>query len=128
MKLTDIGLRALKVPEKGATTYFDDTLKGFGVRVSSGGTKSYVLLIGKQRTRVAIGRVGVIGLKEARDKARSILAKKQLGRFQTSTVRFSDALDRCIAQHVDSLKPSTSSEIIRILDTFRPRVWTQLHQ
>ena len=49
MKLTDISLRALKAPEKGAVTYFDDTLKGFGVRVSSGGTKSYVLLIGNSR-------------------------------------------------------------------------------
>lgn len=123
MRLTDISLRALKVPDKGAVTYFDDTLKGFGVRVSSGGTKSYVLLIGKSRTRVQIGRVGTIGLKDARDKAKGILAERQLGRFQSSTVRFSDALDRYIAEHVDSLKRSTKSEVKRLLNThFRPKL------
>ena len=123
MRLTDISLRTLKAPETGAVTYFDDTLKGFGVRVSSGGTKSYILLMGKARTRIAIGRVGTIGLKEARDKARSILAERQLGRFQSSTVRFADALDRYIAEHVDSLKPRTQSETKRLLNAhFRPKL------
>jgi len=123
MRLTDISLRALKAPETGAVTYFDDSLKGFGVRVSSGGTKSYILLMGKARTRIPIGRVGTIALKDARDKAKSILAERQLGRFQSSTVRFSDALDRYIAEHVDRLKPSTRSEITRLLNShFRPKL------
>lgn len=122
MRLTDISVRAIKPPEKGSVTHFDDALKGFGVRVSSGGTKSFVLVHGKARTRVPIGTVGVIGLKEARDKARDILAEKQLGRYQAPTVRFTEALDHYIAQHVENLKPSTKTEIKRLLNThFRPK-------
>jgi hypothetical protein len=56
MRLAEISIRALSV-EKGQKTFFDDTLKGFGVRVSQGGTKSYVLMYGKERKLTTIGRV-----------------------------------------------------------------------
>jgi integrase len=42
MLLTDISVRALK-PTERQRTYFDAALRGFGVRVSPGGTKTFVL-------------------------------------------------------------------------------------
>lgn len=72
MKLTDISVRALKNPEQGATIFYDDTLAGFGVRVSQAGTKSFVLTHGVRRTRETIGRVGILSLSEARQEAKSI--------------------------------------------------------
>lgn len=39
MLLTDISIRAPKPPPHGAKTYFDDAVKGFGVRVSMGGAE-----------------------------------------------------------------------------------------
>ena len=60
MRLTDITVRALKAPETGVALYSDDVLTGFGVRVSQGGTKSFVLTYGPRRTRETIGRVGVV--------------------------------------------------------------------
>ena len=67
MRLTEFSIRALSV-EKGQRTFFDDTFKGFGVRVSQGGAKSYVLMHGKDRKLTTIGRVDRIGLKDAREK------------------------------------------------------------
>lgn len=55
MHLTDLSVKKLSLP-KGAKadqhTFFDDSFKGFGVRVSVGGTKTFVLIHGKKRTRV----------------------------------------------------------------------------
>ena len=42
--LTDITIKSLKPPERGQLTYTDDALPGFGVRVSQGGVKSFVLV------------------------------------------------------------------------------------
>lgn len=75
MRLTDISIRALKTPESGAVIHYDDTLPGFGVRVSEGGTKSFILTHGPRRTRETIGRVTIIGLGEARTAAKVILAQ-----------------------------------------------------
>jgi hypothetical protein len=75
MRLTEISVRALR-PTPKQKTYFDDVLRGFGVRVSPAGTKSWVLMHGKARKLTTIGRVDAVGLKEARDKARLLLTKK----------------------------------------------------
>jgi Arm domain-containing DNA-binding protein len=74
MKLTDITLRALQAPATGVTVYFDDTLTGFGVRVSQAGTKSFVLTHGTRRQRETLGRVGIVSLQEARAEAKRRLA------------------------------------------------------
>ena len=44
MRLTDLQIQRLKAPAKGQKTYFDDLQKGFGVRVSVGGSKTFVLM------------------------------------------------------------------------------------
>ena len=46
MRLSDLAIRSLKAPERGQITYPDDLLPGFGLRVSPGGTKSFVLVVG----------------------------------------------------------------------------------
>jgi hypothetical protein len=69
MRLTDLTIKALKSPPSGVIYYTDDLLTGFGVRVSEGGTKSFVLTHGKLRKRETIGRVGILGLGEARGDA-----------------------------------------------------------
>jgi integrase len=122
MRLTDISIKALQPPQVGAKTFFDDSVPGFGVRVSMGGTKSYVLVHGRSRTRTPIGRVGILSLKDAREKARDILAQVQLGKFQKSTIKVDEALDLYICNHVEKLKKSGAYEIKRLLNKhFRPK-------
>ncbi len=76
--LTDITLRSLRPTPGKQVTYIDKSLKGFGVRVNERGM-SYVLPFGPGRQRIKIANVGVIPLKDARTKAKTILAEKQLG-------------------------------------------------
>jgi hypothetical protein len=56
-RLSDLMLTKLPVPETGAVIYPDETLTGFGVRVSRGGTRTFVLTHGRERRRISIGRV-----------------------------------------------------------------------
>lgn len=67
-QLTDVSVRALKAPTHGQTTIWD---KGspLGIRVSAGGTKTYIVLVGSGK-RKAIGNASILSLKEARDEAK----------------------------------------------------------
>jgi Arm DNA-binding domain len=68
--LSDAGLRSIQPPQKGTCDYWDTKFKGFGVRVSQGGTKTFVLNIHKARR--SLGRYGIVPLAEARTEARRI--------------------------------------------------------
>ena len=74
-------------------TIWDGALKHFGVRVSPGGTKSFVVLLGSGR-RHAIGRYPTISLAEARMKAKQILAERTLGRFQQKSITWDAAVEQ----------------------------------
>ena len=74
MRLTDLAIQKLPAPDAGQKTYFDDALGGFGVRVSQGGTKSFIVMYGKQRRLHTIGRYPSKTLKEARTEAKTFLS------------------------------------------------------
>jgi hypothetical protein len=92
VKLTDTGIRALLVKPKGQKTHWDDTLKGFGCRVSQGGAKSFVVQHGPERRLITIGRYPIISLADAREEAKRILAELTLGKHRPRTARWDDAL------------------------------------
>src|SRR5205823_128780 len=97
MRLTDIAIRALQAPEKGQRTYFDDTLPSFGVRVSQGGTRTFIVMYGPERIRKTIARYPIISLADARTEAKRILAEHTLGRTRPKAVRFDTALEEYFA-------------------------------
>lgn len=117
MHLTDLTLKRLRVPEKGRVTYSDDSVPGFGVRVSAGGAKSFVLLLGRSRKRVTIGRYPTISLSDARSHARELIAARVLGKEDLPSMKFEDAIPIFIAAHFgdDYPKPRTRNEIERLL-------------
>jgi len=110
MRLTDISIRALKPTAEGATIFYDDTLTGFGVRVSEGGTKSFVLTHGRRRVRETIGRVGVVSLQDARTEAKRRLAEYTLGREKPRSIGWTDALDKYLDEVVTTCKPRTHAD------------------
>jgi integrase len=65
--LTELAVQKLK-PAGKQITYWDKTTPGFGVRVSLR-SKSYVLMKGKDRRLVTLGRTDALTLKEARQAA-----------------------------------------------------------
>ncbi len=79
--LTDLKIRKLKTNSSKRTEVWDAALPGFGVRVTTCGTKSFVLMYrfkGKQR-RQTIGRYPLLSLAEARVQAQTILGKASIG-------------------------------------------------
>jgi integrase len=117
MRLTDLSIKRLRVPEMGQVTYTDDTLPGFGVRVSRGGVRSFVLVIGRNRKRITIGRYPTITLHEARGRARELVAQRVLGKEDLPSLKFEDAIPIFLASQYPehSLKPRTKQETQRVL-------------
>lgn len=75
MRLTDLQIRKLSLENGSAKqkTYFDEGLKGFGLRVSVGGAKSFVVMYGKGRRLKTLGRYPDLSLAEARAEAKKVL-------------------------------------------------------
>jgi integrase len=117
MKLTDIVLRNLRPPEQGQMTYHDDALRGFGVRVSQGGSKTFIVVHGVNRERTSIGRYPIVSLADARLRAKQLLAERTLGKERQQRVPFNEALERFIATHCrPKNKPRTATETARLLN------------
>jgi hypothetical protein len=57
-RLTDTCIKALKAPATGAQITYDDRLKGFGIRVTASGARSFIL---NYRTRLGRERRYTIG-------------------------------------------------------------------
>jgi integrase len=117
MKLTDIVLRNLPAPEQGQKAYPDDSVPGFGVRVSTRGTKTFTLVHGRSRERTTIGRYPVISLAEARTEAKRLLAERTLGRHQPQRMKFEVALSQFFTAHLaQKCNPRTEKEVKRLLN------------
>jgi integrase len=127
MSLTEIILKSLKPPKGGQKFYADQIVKGFGVRVSQGGTKTFVLVHGPRRERVTIGRFPLISLAEARAEAKRRLAEITLGKARPRTISFEDARDKFFAACDAKNRARTVQDYRRLLKHF-PFGRTQLSQ
>ncbi|RXV64712.1 integrase [Roseovarius sp. A46] len=118
MSLTDAKIKRLKPPSKGQKTYYDDALRGFGVRVSQGGTKTFVVLYGPQRRRKSLGRYPDMSLAEARARAKSLQAEFALESPREHVrpkLKFDDARRLFLADSERRNKPRTVEEYRRLL-------------
>ncbi|WLA65086.1 Arm DNA-binding domain-containing protein [Bradyrhizobium diazoefficiens] len=125
--LTDVSVRALKPPIKGQLTIWDKT-SPLGVRVSQGGSKTFIVMIGSGKRRT-LGRFGILTLSKAREEARRIIAEKTLGitvPVVKAGVLFDVAVGSFIEDHYKSAKPRTKHEANRLLTTKFPLLTTKL--
>ena len=74
-KLTDLSVSSLKPPARGQFTCWDTALRGFGIRVSVAGAKSWVVMAGRSRKLSTLGRYPAMSLKDARVAAKLALAQ-----------------------------------------------------
>jgi integrase len=116
VSLTDAGIRSLEHPERGQVTYWDRSLKSFGLRLSQGGTRSWIVMLGQDRRRVTIGRYPLIPLAEARKQAKVLLAEEALGKFRPSRKAFDDAKKEFLAECARKNKPRTVKDYQYLLD------------
>ncbi len=118
-KLTERTIKAATPPEKGTRTLWDDSLKGFGIRVSQGGTKTFIVLIASGR-RQKIGRYPLVSLAEARATAKVVLAEKTLGKLRPTHMAFDDAKADFLAECAKKNRPKTVLDYTRLLKTHFP--------
>ncbi len=74
LRLDDMRLDELPVPANGQIDYWDPVLPGFGLRVSQGGTRAWVMMIraaGRKR-RITLGAYPALSLAEARAKCHAL--------------------------------------------------------
>ena len=114
MRLTDVTIRSLPSPTSSYFIHLDDQIRGFGVRVSKGGTKTFVLTYGTERRRVKIGRYPQISLAQARDMARKHLAELTLG-VKPAPVRLKALIERFLTEKRQLTRPSTYASYSRHL-------------
>ena len=108
MRLTDIAVKAFPVPPKGQRDYWDTSIPSFGIRVSQGGSKTWILMQGGSRR--SLGRYPLITLSEARELARRALRSKTLGLY---TITYPEALELFLKTHCKELR--TAHEYERLL-------------
>jgi integrase len=105
---SDVKIRSLPLPIKGQLDYWDDKLPAFGLRVSQGGSKTFVLKL--SNARITIGRFGVLSLAEARTEAKRRLAEKTLGKTRPASVTFPAAVRLFIEDKRKSCRASTADQ------------------
>lgn len=126
-RLTELALRAAQTPRAGTVTLWDGGLKNFGCRISSKGTKSFVVLLGSGR-RHTIGRYPIISLAEARAAARRLLAEKMLGKERPGSISYRAAVDELIDICKEKNRPGTVVEYRRLLNSHFPFGATKLSE
>lgn len=113
MRLTELAVRNLKPPEKGQKTYWE---RGFGVRVSQGGTKTF--LVKHDERWVTIGKYPSISLKTARDEAQRIkLGVAPIRRLETLREAREAYLEECEIKN----RPSTVKQYRHFLNKVKRR-------
>jgi integrase len=105
---SDTKLRSLPSPTRGQTAYWDDKLPGFGIRVSQGGTKTFVLK--HSNSLITIGKFGILSLAEARSEAKHLSAEFILGRVRPPSISFPAAVEEFLDEKAARRRPITVAD------------------
>ncbi len=122
-RLTEMVARNAKLPASGQYVIFDELVKGFGLRLSQGGTRSWVLIISRdtKKKKVTIGRYPDVSLSEAREAARELLAHDRLSKsvpVQVQAPEYFDAIARFVETYCRQHQSSAwTKEVQRHLTT-----------
>lgn len=116
------------VPFTKEKFHWDDSYKGFGVRVSPRGRKTFVVQYreGSRTRRMSLGTFGNLTIEEARKKAKRILGEVASGhdpaekiKIFRNTPTMAIACERFLKEHVATrLKPSTQKEYRRNIELY----------
>ena len=124
VQLTDIVARSAKPLPGKQWTLWDVSLPGFGLRIGAE-SKTWTVMLGKDRRRVTIGRYPTIGLQAARAEARRLIIAASVARSQPTItiIPFSVALEQFIDVQLPQNRRSTARERERVLRKHFEPVW-----
>ncbi|MGY3406136.1 hypothetical protein ACVWZV_002249 [Bradyrhizobium sp. GM5.1] len=111
---SDTGLRSLAPPAKGQICVWDKSLPGFGLRISQGGSKTFV--VNRHNTLLTIGRFGVLTLSGARIEAKRLMAEFTLGRVRPQSITFAAAKELFLAEKKKTRRERTHHNLKQRLD------------
>lgn len=126
MKLTKTNIDKVVPPEKGYKIEWDDSLKGYGLRVTAKGKKVFVAQsrVRNKAACITIGPYGEFTEAEAREKARKLLQNMREGIDPRDAKKQDEAAKVTLQQVCDAytsrpgkLKESSQSEIKRHVTT-----------
>ena len=115
-------------PREKEKIHWDSGYKGFGVRVSPMGRKTFVVQYrqGSRTRRISLGTFGNLTVEEARRKAKKILGAvaggddpaERIAQFRR-TPTMADVCNKFLKEHVETrLKPSTQKEYRRNIELY----------
>jgi integrase len=110
IKLTDSGIRKLSAPENGTKIYYDEALKGFGIRITASGVLSFVLNYRCQgrEGRLTIGRFPEWSTTAAREEARALKRRIDQGEdslLQEKAVRSAATMGELAEMYIERHLP-----------------------
>ena len=105
MKINATEIKKIQPPEEdqGYALYWDDELRGFGIRVTPTGKVSFIAQtrVNGKNQRITIGRYGNLAADEARKKARIKLGEMASGIDQVAEKRRAEALSVTLGEVVE---------------------------
>ena len=128
MKLTAATVHKLKLPPGAPDKiFFDDGLRGFGLRVRDGGKRTWIAQyrVGTKQRRVTLGTVENLDALAARQRAKDVLSKVHLGgdpqtekaeKRAEAAMTLGSVVDSYLKRHAASrLRPGTFTDVERYL-------------
>jgi hypothetical protein len=124
IKLTDRSVRALIAAQQGNRITYDEVVRGFGLRVTAGGAKNFVLnyRLGGHERRITIGAYPDWSVAAAREHARSLKRRINLGdepmrerhddRVEPSMAELCDRFEQ---EYLPKRRPATQRDYLDIL-------------
>lgn len=126
VRLTKSLIDSLPLPCSGQRIYRDSVLRGFGIRISAKGARSFIIerRIGGRNRRITVGPFPVLGVEEARKQALGLLGKMALG-LDPSEERVRSRLRGMTLEQVfaefrkarKALKPRTLYDYARLMES-----------
>jgi integrase len=115
--LSEFTIKNLQPPKQGQKRLWDTSLPGFGLRISQGGAKTWIVLDprSKVRTQETIGRYPLISLQDARSEAKRRLAEATLGKHRPRSVAWDEALTAYLAEVEATRRTQTHRGYKRLL-------------
>lgn len=131
MRISQRTVQAAPIPAKGYIIYWDDEIRGFGLRVTSGGARSFVVQgrIKRKLYRPTIGRWPAFKAEQARKDAKAWLGAVSSGRDPVAESRRHRQAERTLEEAFKDymelkrrakdglpLKQSTKDDMTRVLE------------
>lgn len=121
-KLTETFVKKILPPESGNRILYDDDIKGFGIRVTAKGARSFVLnySIARRERRITIGQFPAWSVAAARDHVKELRKAVDRGEDPLATRdearrgdTIADLIDDFEKDHLPKLRPGTREEYVR---------------